>query len=726
MSETHGSRELVEITVDGQRLQARKGAMLIEATDAAAIHVPRFCYHRKLSVAANCRMCLVDVEKAPKPLPACATPIMPGMVVYTRSTRALEAQKSTMEFLLINHPLDCPICDQGGECELQDQAMGYGEGVSQYAESKRVVFDRYVGPLISTEMTRCIHCTRCVRFGEEIAGLRELGMTGRGENSRIGTFIEKSIDSEMSGNVIDLCPVGALTAKPSRYTARPWELMQHASIAPHDCMGSNIYIHSRHGKAMRVVPRENESINETWISDRDRFSYEAIHSGDRLQSPMLKRNGEWQSVGWGEALDVAANALRAAGDQLGTLVSPIATLEEQYLVQKITRAMGSSNIDHRLRQYDFRDQQSAPVMPWLGMAIEDIDQLDAALLIGSNPRKDQPIAAHRLRKAALNGAHISLLNTHVCPQHFDLRANLGVGASAMAAKLLAIAKLLRADIPAVSGIGVTAECTELQRIADDLKNGEKTLVSMGNMAMAHANFSSLRLLAQAIAKSCGAVFGYLPEAGNAAGAWLSGCVPHRGAGGVASSGIDGKHVIDMLDKPLSAYCLLGIDPDLDTAAGARAVDTLKQASSVVALSSFDSEVLRTCATVILPIGTFAETSGTFVNAAGSWQSFQGAVSPVGESRPAWKVLRVLANQLAVDGCDYVSSEDIRNELKRQCLDIQLDNMGLLDVLSVTDKGIGSDVPPTDVSIYAVDPLTRRASALQRTADARSLRCAVND
>jgi len=492
---------MVEITVDGQTLQARKGAMLIEVTDRAGIDVPRFCYHDKLSIAANCRMCLVDVEKAPKPLPACATPVMPGMVVHTRSERALDAQKSTMEFLLINHPLDCPICDQGGECELQDQAMGYGSGVSHYTETKRVVFDKYIGPLIATEMTRCIHCTRCVRFGEEIAGLRELGMTGRGENVRIGTFVEKSVSSEMSGNVIDLCPVGALTAKPSRYTARPWELLQHASIAPHDCMGSNIFIHSRNGAAMRVVPRENESINEVWISDRDRFSYEAINSHERLRVPMVKIDGEWRQVEWDEALSAAADAVKAGGESLGTLVSPIATLEEQYLAQKITRAMGSDNIDHRLRQRDFRDQQKAPVMPWLGMSIDEIDNLDAALLIGSNPRKEQPIAAHRLRKAALGGARISLLNARVYPQHFDTCANIGVHCDAMVAELMAIANALGADTSGISGL-VAAETSDRHRnIADSLKNGERTLILLGNGAVAHRDFSALRVLARSIAKS---------------------------------------------------------------------------------------------------------------------------------------------------------------------------------------------------------------------------------
>ncbi|MEM7293477.1 MAG: NADH-quinone oxidoreductase subunit NuoG [Pseudomonadota bacterium] len=713
MSDAPTNDDTVEITVDGVTMQARKGAMLIEATDNAGIDVPRFCYHKKLSIAANCRMCLVDVEKAPKPLPACATPIMPGMVVHTRSQRALDAQKSTMEFLLINHPLDCPICDQGGECELQDQAMGYGAGVSQYTETKRVVMDKPVGPLISTELTRCIHCTRCVRFGEEIAGLRELGMTGRGENARIGTFIEKNIDSELSGNVIDLCPVGALTARPSRYTSRPWELTQHASIAPHDSVGSNIFIHARRGQVMRVVPRDNESVNETWISDRDRFSYEAVHADDRLQSPMIRKDGQWQIADWDEALQVAAEALKSAGADLATLVSPIATLEEQYLAQKITRAVGSANVDHRLRQRDFSDQDDSPVMPWLGMGVDELETVDAALLIGCNPRKEQPIAAHRLRKASLCGAKISLVNASFAPQHFDTSTNLGVGADKLLAELLAIAGLLDADVSAISGAAAAEVCDDLKTIADDLKNGERSLVLLGSSAVTHSHYAAIRAAALAVSNASGATLGYLAEAGNTAGAWLSGCVPHRGPGGVDAAA--GRHAGNILNGDNKAVMLVGVDPDADTLNG-----ELTGAEAVVALTSYDSEALRDSATVLLPIGTFAETSGTFVNAAGTWQSFQGAVAPVGESRPGWKVLRVLGNRLAVDACEYLSSEDVRNELKEQCRDIQLDNS-----VAASNVAVSGDALIDELGMYSVDPLTRRAPALQKTADAKMARAAAD-
>ena len=714
MSDPGANDDLVEITVDGQTLQARKGAMLIEATDRAGIDVPRFCYHKKLSVAANCRMCLVDVEKAPKPLPACATPIMPGMVVHTRSERARDAQKATMEFLLINHPLDCPICDQGGECELQDQAMGYGQGVSQYSETKRVVFDKYIGPLIATEMTRCIHCTRCVRFGEEIAGVRELGMTGRGESSRIGTFIEKSVDSELSGNVIDLCPVGALTARPSRYTARPWELTQHATIAPHDCVGSNIFIHSRSGTPMRVVPRDNEAVNEVWISDRDRFSYEAINSAQRLKAPMIKRDGNWVEVDWDEALAVAAEGLKSAGDQLGTLVSPIATLEEQYLAQKITRAMGSHNIDHRLHQRDFSDQNNAPVMPWLGMAIDELDDLDAALVIGGNPRKDQPIVGHRIRKAALKGAQIGFVNADVYEQTFSTSANLGGGAAAILPNLMAIANICGADVSAIAGVDTAQLTADHQRLADSLKSTNRAVVLIGSAAVTHSHYSAIRTLALSIAAATGASLGYLPEAGNTAGAWLSGCVPHRITAGSVSDAA-GKNAAEMLRQSMKGYLLLCVEPDADCT-GDAAMSSIGGAQTVVALTCYDNEALRSTATVMLPVGTFAETSGTFVNAAGSWQSFRGAVAPVGESRPAWKVLRVLANRLEVDACNYLTSEDVRAEIKQHCLNVELDNS-----FSAASVAVSGDAQMDAPAMYSVDPLVRRAPALQKTADAKAAR-----
>ena len=711
------SEEQVNIEVNGIPLKARKGAMLIEITDAAGIAIPRFCYHKKLSVAANCRMCLVEVEKAPKPLPACATPVMEGMKVYTESPKALAAQKGTMEFLLINHPLDCPICDQGGECELQDMALGYGADVSRFAERKRVVRDKNIGPLIATDMTRCIHCTRCVRFGEEVAGLRELGATGRGESVEIGTYVAHSVGSELSGNVIDLCPVGALTAKPSRYRGRSWEYVQHPAIAPHDSVGSNIFIHTLRGQVMRVVPRENEAINETWISDRDRFSYEGIYSDDRLVRPWVK--GE--EADWEVALETASKGLREViaqhgAEAVGFLLSPTATVEELYLAQKLARGLGVANIDHRLRQADFSDQDAAPVFPWLGQELADLEKVGAALLIGSNVRMEQPLAGHRLRKAALAGGRILLINPRDFEFLFPVAAKVIADPAGMVAALvgvaLAVAELKGQDLPtelaALAG-GVSAGETE-RAIAEHLVNQAPATVLLGNLAVAHPAFAQLRALASFVAACSGARLGYLPEAANSAGGWLVGALPHRLPGG-ASAPTVGLDTRSMLEAPRKAYVLLGVEPELDCWDGAAALKALQAAEWVVSLNPFASAASKAYAHVILPVATFAETSGSYVNAEGLWQSFSGASKPFGEARPAWKVLRVLGNLSGVAGFDYVSSEEIRAEAENTCAQVQPDNT--LDsgkpLVPFKSEGLHR---VAEVPIYAADSLVRRARSLQ--------------
>ncbi len=711
------SEEQVNIEVNGIPLKARKGAMLIEITDAAGIAIPRFCYHKKLSVAANCRMCLVEVEKAPKPLPACATPVMEGMKVYTESPKALAAQKGTMEFLLINHPLDCPICDQGGECELQDMALGYGADVSRFAERKRVVRDKNIGPLIATDMTRCIHCTRCVRFGEEVAGLRELGATGRGESVEIGTYVAHSVGSELSGNVIDLCPVGALTAKPSRYRGRSWEYVQHPAIAPHDSVGSNIFIHTLRGQVMRVVPRENEAINETWISDRDRFSYEGIYSDDRLVRPWVK-GGE---ADWEVALETASKGLREViaqhgAEAVGFLLSPTATVEELYLAQKLARGLGVANIDHRLRQADFSDQDAAPVFPWLGQELADLEKVGAALLIGSNVRMEQPLAGHRLRKAALAGGRILLINPRDFEFLFPVAAKVIADPAGMVAALvgvaLAVAELKGQDLPtelaALAG-GVSAGETE-RAIAEHLVNQAPATVLLGNLAVAHPAFAQLRALASFVAACSGARLGYLPEAANSAGGWLVGALPHRLPGG-ASAPTVGLDTRSMLEAPRKAYVLLGVEPELDCWDGAAALKALQAAEWVVSLNPFASAASKAYAHVILPVATFAETSGSYVNAEGLWQSFSGASKPFGEARPAWKVLRVLGNLSGVAGFDYVSSEEIRAEAENTCAQVQPDNT--LDsgkpLVPFKSEGLHR---VAEVPIYAADSLVRRARSLQ--------------
>ena len=740
------TEELVTITVDGQELKAPKGAMLINVTDKENIRVPRFCYHEKLTVAANCRMCLVEVEKAPKPMPACATPVMEGMVVHTKSAAAKAAQKSVMEFLLINHPLDCPICDQGGECELQDVAMAYGQDVSQSSEGKRVVFDKSIGPLIATELTRCIHCTRCVRFGEEIAGVREMGMTSRGDRACIATFMNSAVTSELSGNVIDLCPVGALTAKPSRYSARAWEMIQHASVAPHDCVGSNVFVHTSRNDVVRVVPRDNEALNEVWISDRDRFSYEGINSEDRLTVPMVKHNGEWKQTDWDTAMGLASDKIKAmledeeqGADKIAALVSPNSTLEELYLAQKLMRSMGSGNIDHRLRQSDFSDQDSVPVMPWLGQNIEDLENLNAALLIGSNVRKEQPMISHRLRKAAVNNAaQISFVNPRAYEFNFPVASNISVAQQHLVNELAMIAAASykaskHAMAPHLKKMLTGLKPTvEHKAIVSQLKSADKATVLLGNLASMHPNYSALRALAEAITIETGSVLGYLSDGANSAGAWLAGAVPHRAAAGITELAktedgevetvVQGYSAADINNQSPSAVILLNVEPELDSVHAMKG--TLQQADMVVAITAFDSPALRETADVLLPAATFAETSGTFVNVEGFWQSFKGACPPQGEARPAWKILRVMANLLEQKDFDYMSSEDVRNEIRTLCESIELNNASSAEVVEV-DAAADELMRSGDVPMYAGDALLRRATSLQKASDAQSLCLRIN-
>ena len=721
------AEDLVTVEIDGKPYRAARGAMIIEVTDAAGIEVPRFCYHKKLPIAANCRMCLVQVEKAPKPLPACATPVAEGMKIYTSSEFARNAQKAVMEFLLINHPLDCPICDQGGECELQDLALSYGRDVSRFAESKRVVKDKNIGPLIATDMTRCIHCTRCVRFLEVIAGYKELGGTGRGENVEIGTYVERAIESEMSGNIIDVCPVGALTSKPFRFRARAWELSEHVGIAPHDAMGSNVLVHTRRGRVMRVVPRENEAINEVWLSDRDRFSYEGLYSADRVAAPLIKQDGGWRETSWDAALAATIAGLRQVIDTydqgaLGILVSPAATLEEMYLLRRLADGLGCSNLDHRLRQADFSDQDSAPLFPWLGQTIEALEACDALLLIGSNVRKEQPIAAHRLRKASLAGAGIMVIN----PIDFDFRFAVSqqaiVRPSAMVGELAAVAAALLADTGKTAPAALQALVSATQpedahtAMAESLREAGRATVLLGSLAMAHPNFATLRSLAALIATLSGATLGYLPEAANSAGGWIAGVLPHRGAAHEPRD-VAGLHARAMLEAPRHGYLLFGVEPEFDTLNASLAYHAMRQAGFVVAMSPFASDATRACANVILPIAPFSETSGTFVNAEGRWQSFAGAARPVGESRPGWKALRVLGNLLELDGFDYLSSEAVRDELHERLGDARPDNRVGTFHGARSATGTGGLERVGEVPGYALDPLVRRAASLQQTADA---------
>lgn len=710
------SDELVSFEVNGQTLQARPGSMLIAATDAAGITVPRFCYHKKLSVAANCRMCLVEVEKAPKPMPACATPIMAGMKVWTNSPKARAAQKDVMEFLLINHPLDCPICDQGGECELQDLSVGFGNSTSEYVEIKRVVRDKDIGPLIETAMTRCIHCTRCVRFGEEIAGMRELGATGRSQYTEIGTYVAKAVTSELSGNIIDVCPVGALTAKPSRYTARPWEMRAYDSIAPHDCVGSNIHVHTARGKVVRVVPRENEAINECWISDRDRFSYEGLQSQERLLKPQIKRDGHWKEVSWQEALDAVSSILRKQlAFNVAAFAGPSSTLEEFFLFQKLLRALNIKNIDHRLRQVDFSDQAFVPVASGLGVSFTELEQQQSIFLIGANPRHDQPMLNHRLRKASLAGAKVLALT----PRKLTFNYTAEQIVATPLAMVTELAVLVKAALEAANQAAPTvlADLLASVEISDTAKSqvenfkAPNSLILLGQIAVQHPAFSSLRSLATVLAQVTGAKVGYLPEA-NSLAANLVGVLPHRGLAGkaIAEPGLPVSAALD--DKNLTTIVLMNAELD-DFANPQQALKALRAAKNVIVFAPFADTQARDYATVLLPTSTFVETSGTLINAEGLWQSFKGVVNPPGEVRPLWKVLRVLGNTLNLPDFDYVETSEIVAELKLELQAVPLTAMGQLSMPLVVAKQDANTMQRIgDVPLYRTDALVRRAKSLQ--------------
>jgi NADH-quinone oxidoreductase subunit G len=720
---SEAQEKLINLEVNGEPVQARPGQMIIEVTDAAEVYVPRFCYHRKLSIAANCRMCLVDVEKAPKPLPACATPVAEGMKVFTRSKRALSAQKATMEFLLINHPLDCPICDQGGECELQDLAMGFGRGISRYTERKRVVKDKNLGALISTDMTRCIHCTRCVRFGDEIAGFPTLGTVGRGEDMEISTYIEQSIDHELSGNIIDLCPVGALNNKPYRFNARAWEMTAHPVVSPHDCAGSNMYAHVLRGSVRRVVPRDNDSINDSWLADRDRFSCHAIDAPDRVREPQIKRDGQWQTVGWQEALEHAAgvliNSTAGEGSALGVLAGPSATLEEYHLLRRLADGLGSRNIDYRLRQKDFTDQANDTPWPWLGCDIAELATRDAVMLLGCDIRAESPILAHQIRKAVLAGADFSALNPQRYEYHFPVAAYrvapLNEYTQSLAALVAAAHAAHGGDLPrhVAALIADAAPGDEHRALVDTLADKSGALILLGQIATRHPEFATLRVLASALAELCGAQLGFVSEGANAAGAALAGVLPHRDPGAKPSE-TEGLDASAMFNSPRRAYLLLGFEPESDTADGQTAQRALQSADHVIALTPFASEALRECADILLPVGTFAETPGTFVNAAGTWQSFEAAMRPVGDARPAWRVLRVLGNLLELKGFEYETCGDVREEVQ-----------ALIGAVAPDNRHSGEYRPPVRegelslagvlLGIYDIDALVRRSEPLQQTA-----------
>ena len=701
---------MVQIEIDGKSVEVREGTMVMEAAKQVGTHIPHFCYHKKLSIAANCRMCLVEVEKAPKPLPACATPVNPGMKVHTHSEKAVDAQKSVMEFLLINHPLDCPICDQGGECQLQDLAVGYGKTESRYSEEKRVVFHKNVGPLISMEeMSRCIHCTRCVRFGQEIAGVMELGMLNRGEHSEITSFVGKTVDSELSGNMIDICPVGALTSKPFRYSARTWELGRKKSVSPHDSLGTNVIVQTKADQVKRVVPFENESINECWISDKDRFSYEGLSTQDRAQKPMVKQGGQWIETDWEPALDYALRALNGVkrdhgAKAIAALAHPMSTVEELFLLQKLTRAMGSENVETRLRQVDTSAAASAP---WLGMNVEDINTLQRALVVGSFLRKDQPILAARMRTAAKHGLAITRIDAGsddwLIPAVASIKVAPSNWVSALSAVAAAVAKSKGVSAPA----GAATITDDAQAIANALLSGEQKAVFLGAAAMAHPEFSQLHAWAQFIADQTGAKLGFLVDGANLVGAHVVGAINKN-----AKSGAN-----EILESNPKAVILLNIEPSADFANPMLASKALGQAATVIALSAYCSDELKEVADVIFPITPFTETAGSYINMAGTIQTVQASVRPLAQARPAWKVLRVLANLLGLDGFSFNTAAEVKDAALPKDVTALLNNK-----TQATPQASNALVQGlerlADVPIHFTDAIVRRSNALRLTRDSK--------
>ncbi|WP_018411434.1 NADH-quinone oxidoreductase subunit NuoG [Methyloversatilis thermotolerans] len=702
---------MLEIEIDGQKLEVPDGSTVMDAANRLGVYIPHFCYHKKLSIAANCRMCLVQVERAPKPLPACATPVTNGMKVQTHSDQAVTAQKGVMEFLLINHPLDCPICDQGGECQLQDLAVGYGSSASRYQEEKRVVMNKNLGPLISTDMTRCIHCTRCVRFGQEIAGVMELGMANRGEHSEIMTFVGHTVDSELSGNMIDLCPVGALTSKPFRYSARTWELSRRKTVSPHDSLGSNLVVQVKHDEVKRVLPFENEEVNECWISDRDRFSYEALNGEERLTRPMIKQDGRWLEVDWQTALEYAANGLkRVAAEQgaskIGMLAAPHSTVEELYLAAQLMRGLGGASMDTRLRQSDFRLDGKLSGIPWLGMKVADVSRLDAALVVGSFLRKDQPLIAQRLRQAARRGTAVSALGVSGEDWLMTLHARVTVAPSQLAGELAALVKAAAEARGVALPAGVeSVQVSEAARsIVASLMNDGSRAIFLGSVVQQHADASGLHALAQELARLTGATLGYLVEGGNAVGAAAVG----------AQSGLNAQQ---MLLSGLRACVVLHAEPELDCANAPMALEALKAADTVIVMSPFKTGL--DYADCLLPVSPFTETSGTFVNAEGRIQSFHAVVRPKGDTRPAWKVLRVLGSMLELGGFRFDSSEQVRDEALSGARDwlpeYKLGNTAG-DVAFARPVALGGLQRVADFPIYRNDAIVRRAPALAAARD----------
>lgn len=708
---------MLDIEIDGIQVQVPDGSTVMDAASKAGAYIPHFCYHKKLSIAANCRMCLVQVEKAPKPLPACATPVTNGMKVWTHSEQAVKAQKGVMEFLLINHPLDCPVCDQGGECQLQDLAVGYGDAKSRYQEEKRVVVNKNLGALVSTDMTRCINCTRCVRFTQEVAGMMELGQVFRGERAEIMPFVEKTVDSELSGNIIDLCPVGALTSKPFRFSARTWELSRRKSISPHDSLGSNLIVQVKGDLVKRVLPLETEEINECWLSDKDRFSYEALNGADRLVHPMVKDGSQWRESDWPTALQIVADGLKQVASKhgaeaIGAFASPHSTLEELYLLQKLVRGIGSNNVDFRLRQTDFRLDDAMVGAPWLGISLSEVADLNRLLVVGSFLRKDAPLLAQRVRQAAKRGLQVNILGCVEDDWLIQIKNRLTVAPSELVSSLLQILK----GVAQIANLSVDPALVDRLpqevtgsafAIAESLVGGQRVAVWLGSLAYQDGRFAEIYGIAAEIARLVEGRFGIVGEAANSVGGYLASAIP-------GSAGLNAR---EMLEKPRKGVILFGTEPGLDFMNGSLARSAIASGEFVVSFSTFDSEEIRGLANVILPITPFTETSGSFVNTEGRLQSFSAVAAAKGQARPGWKVLRVLANVLELSGFDQQDSEAVRTEVVGTAESIKARLVIRIPIVPPIQKDSVDMQRVADVPIYFSDPIVRRAVSLQRTKDA---------
>ncbi|MDG1095280.1 MAG: NADH-quinone oxidoreductase subunit NuoG [Methylophilaceae bacterium] len=705
---------MIKIKIDGKALEVKPKTSIIEVADKVGIDIPRFCYHKKLSVAANCRMCLVEVKNFAKPLPACATQVMEGMEISTKSKFTKDTQKSVMEFLLINHPLDCPICDQGGECDLQDTAVAYGASKTRYTEEKRVVFDKNIGPLISTDLTRCIQCTRCVRFLKEVGGMAELGLIGRGEHAEISAYVDKSVESELSGNIIDLCPVGALTSKPFRYSARSWELSRRSTIACHDSLGSNIEVHVKDDVVKRVIPKENESINECWISDRDRFSYEGLSHKDRINLPLKREKNQWKEIDWEEAYELIEKNITdidiKKSNKIGIICSPQSTLEEGFLLKKIAKELNTSHIDYRLLEKSFSENNN-----WLGCKIDEIESHDAILVVGSNLKHDQPLLAHRFRRYANKRNNFSIITSYDdfystrCLEKVIVNPSAYINYLLMILKQVQLSTKYKINSEVIRNLLKAAKpSTEAKRIAKSLLSNKSRAIFLGNQILHLDDGDNIKLVAMHIAQALGATFGLIPGYANSVGL------------NELNLNTDNISADKILSQKKEAYIMMNFDPLYDYHSPKKINAALKKAKFNLAISPYISDSFKEF-DIVLPMTPFTETSGTFINMEKTIQSFSAVTPPVGQSRPGWKILRVLANFLQLEGFSYDSSEEVKTDAM---IEMDQKNEFSLNDFKLSNIERGIEVLNV-VRANDSDMIVRRATSLHQNKNKDQSCCLIN-